>query len=77
MLGERREKGLCEIVPVVVRACRYDKLDLGEIQAIIPGNPQRPVDEHPKQDAAWEEVTRKLDQVIKRLKDSAPRDPKL
>lgn len=63
---ERKAKGECEIVPVVVRACRFDKLDLGKIQAIIPGN--RPIDEHKKKDPAWLDVTKQLDRVIDRLK---------
>jgi internalin A len=63
---ERREAGECEIVPVVIRACRYDKLDLGAIQAIQPGG--KPVNEHDKSDAAWFEVTKQLDRVIERLR---------
>jgi hypothetical protein len=62
---ERQIKGVCEIVPVVIRACRYDKLVLGETQAIIPYN--KPIDEHDKKDPAWLEVTKQLDKVIARL----------
>lgn len=65
---ERHGKGECEIVPVIVRASRFDKLPLGKIQAIIPGN--KPVDEHEKKDPAWLEVTKQLDRVIARMKKS-------
>jgi internalin A len=63
---ERRDAGECEIVPVVIRACRYDKLDLGKIQAILPGD--KPVNEHDKADSAWLEVTKQLDRVLAKLK---------
>ena len=63
---ERHGKGECEIVPIIVRASRFDKLPLGKIQAIIPGN--KPIDEHEKKDPAWLEVTKQLDRVIARLK---------
>jgi len=53
-------------VPVVVRACRFDKLPLGDIEAILPGG--KPVDEHERTDSAWFEVTKQLDRVIARLK---------
>lgn len=62
----RREAGECEIVPIVIRACRYDKLDLGKIQAIQPGG--KPVNEHEKADTAWLEVTKQLDRVLAKLK---------
>lgn len=63
---ERQARGECEIVPVVVRACRYDKLKLGKIQTIRPGD--RSIDEHDKKDPAWEIVTREIDRVIERIK---------
>jgi TIR domain len=62
----RREAEDCEIVPIVIRACRYDKLDLGKIQAIQPGG--KPINEHEKADSAWLEVTRQLDRVLEKLK---------
>ncbi|HEV7404260.1 MAG TPA: COR domain-containing protein [Chthoniobacteraceae bacterium] len=56
-----------EIVPILIRACRYDKdLTLGGIQAILPGG--KPV-ETAGNDAAWVEVTRQLDKVIKRVRE--------
>ncbi|MFE8603924.1 COR domain-containing protein [Archangium violaceum] len=64
----RREAGKCEIVPILIRACRYDKLDLGKIQAIQPGG--KPVNEHDKADPAWLEVTKQLDRVLAKLKRS-------
>lgn len=63
---ERREAGECEIVPILIRACRYDKLDLGKLQAIQPGG--KPVNEHDKTDSAWLEVTKQLDRVLAKLK---------
>ncbi len=63
---ERRAEGECEIVPIVIRAGRYDKLDLGKIQAIQPED--KPVNEHEKADRAWLEVTKQLDRVIAKLK---------
>ncbi len=62
---ERRKKGECEIIPVVVRACRYEKTEVGLLQAIVPGG--KPVDEHPKHDAAWLEVTKQLDVALARV----------
>ncbi len=62
----REKKGECTIVPIVVRACRYDLLKIGEIQAIVPGG--KPVDEHEKPDRAWHEVTKELDRVIETRK---------
>jgi hypothetical protein len=63
---ERQARGECEIVPVLVRACRYDKLALGKIQTIRPGD--KSIDEHDKKDPAWEIVTREIDRVIERIK---------
>ena len=63
---ERQARGECEIVPVLVRACRYDKLSLGEIQTIRPGD--KSIDEHDRKDPAWEIVTREIDRVIERIK---------
>jgi internalin A len=53
------------IVPVVVRATRYEKLPIGKVQAILPDG--KPVSEHKHRDRAWLEVTRELDRVIKRM----------
>lgn len=62
----RRAAGECEIVPIVIRAGRYDKLELGDIQAIRPRD--KPVNEHKKADSAWHMVTKQLDRVIARMK---------
>jgi internalin A len=62
---QRERKGECAIVPVVVRACRFDMLPLGKIQAIQPED--KPIDEHEKRDRAWLAVTRQLDRVLARL----------
>jgi internalin A len=62
----RHEAGECEIVPIELRAGRYDKLELGRIQAIKPGG--KPIKKHRDTDSAWLEVTQQLDRVIAKLK---------
>jgi internalin A len=57
----------CVVVPIVVRPCRADKLELGEIQAIQPGG--KAISQHERVDDAWMEVTAHLDRVIARLKN--------
>jgi internalin A len=64
---ERDAAGECAIVPIVVRACPYEKLELGQMQAIVPG--RRPIEEHKHRAAAWLEVTKQLDRVIANLKN--------
>jgi internalin A len=64
---ERRAKGECEIVPITVRTCRYDKLELGAIKAIEPN--AKPINKHRDRDSAWLEVTKELDRVIEKLKN--------
>ncbi|MFA6561222.1 MAG: COR domain-containing protein [Verrucomicrobiia bacterium] len=63
---ERDAAGECAIVPIVVRACPFTKLDLGRIQAIQPNG--KPIKQHKDRDAAWLEVSKQLDRVIARLK---------
>jgi len=63
---ERDKAGKCAIVPIVVRACRYDRLELGQLQAILPNG--KPIKQNKDRDAAWLEVTKQLDKVIARLK---------
>ena len=65
---ERDKAGECAIVPVVVRACAFTKLELGELQAIVPNG--KPVKQNRDRDAAWLEVTKQLDRVIANLKQS-------
>jgi hypothetical protein len=62
---ERHDRGECEILPVVVRACRYDKHAIGRLQVIRPND--RPIDEHVKQDDAWLKVTQEVDRVLERI----------
>ncbi len=59
---ERDKTGDCTIVPIVVRACAYEKLELGQLQAILPNG--KPVKQNKDRDAAWLEVTKQLDKVI-------------
>jgi internalin A len=56
----------CVLVPIVVRPSRADKLDVGKLQAILPGG--KAVSQHDRPDDAWMEVTQHLDRVIARLK---------
>lgn len=63
---ERDRAGECAIVPIVVRDCRFDKLEVGKIQAILPN--AKPIKKHRDRDSAWLEVTKQLDRVIARLK---------
>jgi hypothetical protein len=65
----RRAEGVCEIIPVVVRATPYDKSPIGNMQAILPNG--KPVKNHRDRDAAWLAVTEQLDRVIARLKEAA------
>jgi hypothetical protein len=58
--------GECAIVPVVVRACPFQKLELGQIQAILPSG--KPIKQHKDRDAAWLKVTNELDRVMAKLK---------
>jgi len=59
---ERDKVGECVIVPIVVRACRYDRLELGQLQAILPNG--KSIKQNKDRDAAWLEVTKQLDKVI-------------
>ncbi len=66
-IAKRRDAtGECVIVPIVVRACPFKKLDLGEIQAIYPNG--KAIKQHRDRDVAWLEVTKELDRVIERMK---------
>ncbi len=62
---ERDKAGTAAIIPIVVRACAYEKLELGQLQAILPNG--KPVKQNKDRDAAWLEVTKQLDKVIERL----------
>lgn len=62
---ERDREGDCTIVPIVVRACAYEKLELGQLQAILPNG--KPIKQNKDRDAAWLEVTKQLDKVIARF----------
>ncbi|HEV7405296.1 MAG TPA: COR domain-containing protein [Chthoniobacteraceae bacterium] len=63
------ERGI-EIVPVQIRQCRFDLIpQLASLQAIPKGG--KPI-RTAKNDDAWVEVTRKLDEVIKRVRDRRP-----
>lgn len=63
---ERDAAGTCAIVPIVVRACAFGKLEIGRTQAILPNG--KPIKQHRDRDVAWLEVTRQLDRVIGNLR---------
>jgi internalin A len=67
---ERDKAGECAIVPIVVRACRFDRLELGQLQAILPNG--KPIKQNKDRDAAWLEVTKQLDRVIARFNRRKP-----
>lgn len=62
---ERHAAEKCVIVPIIVRACRFEKLEVGRLQAILPKG--KSIKENKDRDAAWLEVTKQLDHIIKRL----------
>jgi len=59
---ERDKAGECTIVPIVVRPCRFDRLEVGQLQVILPNG--KSVKQNKDRDAAWVEVTKELDKVI-------------
>jgi hypothetical protein len=63
---ERAAEGKCAVVPVVIRACPYEQLDLGAIQAILPD--RNPVKNHRDRDTAWKLVCQELERVFARLR---------
>jgi internalin A len=63
---QRDAAGECAIVPIVVRASPYEKLELGRIQAIVPKG--KPIEQHKPRAPAWLEVTKQLDRAIANLK---------
>lgn len=67
----RDEAGECVIVPIAVRKCRFDKLELGKLQAILPDG--KPIKNHRDRDTAWHEVTKQLDRLIKEFKARQPK----
>jgi internalin A len=65
---EKAAAGENAVIPIVVRSCAFNKLELGEIQAILPGG--KPINKHRDRDGAWLHVTNQLDPVIAFLKSS-------
>ncbi len=65
---ERAAAGDSAVIPIVVRSCAFNKLELGEIQAILPDG--KPINKHRDRDGAWLHVTNQLDPVIASLKSS-------
>jgi internalin A len=65
---ERSAAGENAVIPIVVRSCAFDKLELGEIQAILPQG--KPINKHRDRDGAWLHVTNQLDPMVATLKSS-------
>jgi hypothetical protein len=65
---ERDAAGECAIVPIVVRACPFTKLELGRIQAIQPNG--KPIKQHKDRDLAWLKVTEEIDRVTEILREA-------
>ncbi len=61
----RRKEGKCEIIPIQIKPCRFDKMDLGKLQVIPIG---RAITQHANRDVAWKTVTEELDRVIARIR---------
>ncbi|HEU4434124.1 MAG TPA: toll/interleukin-1 receptor domain-containing protein, partial [Pyrinomonadaceae bacterium] len=59
---EKAAAGENAVIPIVVRSCAFNKLELGEIQAILPDG--KPINKHRDRDGAWLHVTNQLDPVI-------------
>ena len=65
---EKAAAGENAVIPIVVRSCAFNKLELGEIQAILPEG--KPINKHRDRDGAWLHVTNQLDPLIASLKSS-------
>lgn len=72
---ERDAVGENAVVPIVVRACAFNKLELGQIQAILPQG--KPISRHRDRDSAWLHVTNKLDPIIASLKNGKLGDARI
>lgn len=66
IVDARRQRGECEVAPVLVRQCYFQKSLVSDLQIIRPND--RAVDDHDKRDPAWMEVMRKFDAVIDRAR---------
>ena len=63
---ERHVRGSCRIVPVVVRACMWDRTSLAALQAVPRDG--RPVESAPDRDVAWREVGDAIGRVAEELR---------
>jgi internalin A len=64
----RQKRGECAVAAILVRDCRWEKFDFGEMQIIAPGN--KAIANHPsraRRGSAWVAATRELDKVIARI----------
>lgn len=66
LIMQRHQRKACEVVPIVVRECRFDLTELRSLNAIKPGD--LPVAAHVRPDAAWHAVTLELDPVFARVR---------
>ena len=62
-----RKEGKCEIVPILIRPCGWEKLDLARVQTIRPDG--KAVSQARNRDVAWQQVMEELDKVIARIRE--------
>jgi internalin A len=63
---ELRKKGVFEIMPVVIKPCGWKKLELAELQVVLPDG--KSISQAKNRDAAWQDVTEQLNKVMARVK---------
>jgi hypothetical protein len=66
LIRERHRRGECELAPVLIRACRFEKSAVGAYQVIRPDN--RAVAQHDHRDTAWTEVVVALEPLFERAR---------
>ena len=72
---ERHEAGDAVVLPVILRACEWQKAPFGKLNATPPDG--KAVMSHPNLDEALLEVAKAVRQVAERLNSGAARDPYL
>ena len=61
------KEGKCEIVPILIRPCGWEKLDLARVQTIRPDG--KAVSQARNRDVAWQQVMEELNKVIARIRE--------
>jgi hypothetical protein len=64
-IENRHRRGECELAPVLIRECAFEKSPVGEHQMIRPND--KAVDDQ-RRDPAWKQVTRSLEPLIDRVR---------